>query len=720
MTMHSLERETLQKRIKEVESILQAFRKHQVDAVIGEADVAVLKLEKVERTLHESESALIESDIKYSTLFHSALDSIFVHDLDGNILDINKTAISQFGYSLVEVRKKNIRDLHPASTLDVQRRAFAQVEEQSYVRYEIECLTKSGQSFIGEVSANCFMLHGELCVQGIVRNIDDRKQAEKTIHMLSSSIKQASEAIIITDTDGSIEYINPAFTELTGYQQDEAIGQNPRLLKSGEQDERFYNEMWEKLTQGKAWQGRIVDRKKDGSSYPALLTVSPIKDESGETTHYVGIQLNLIEHETLERQLHQAQKMEAIGTLVGGIAHDFNNILAGMTGNLYLAKKRVKGLPEVTLKLNSVEELALRASAMIGQLLTFARKGQVSMQPMPLSPFIKETIKFLRTAVPENIDIKQNICSDPILILGDGTQLHQVLMNLVNNARDALEGRDDPSIDISLGLFQPDDAFIEKHAYFKHGDYAHLSVADNGCGVPETQVEHLFEPFFTTKEEGKGTGLGLAMVFGAVKSHQGFIEVDSSEGVGTRFDLYLPMYQAQADVIIPNEEQQVAEGNGELILLVDDQEQIILTGKEVLESLGYRVITAINGKQAVAVFESQPGEIKLVILDVIMPEMGGHDAAQRMRQISPNVNVIFSTGYDKSTQQDLKHEKVLSKPFSIIEMSHLIQDRLNVKKKSVVGRPQADIGNQSGGLKSRTEMPGMQFAISDQIANSNC
>jgi len=718
--MHSLERETLQKRIKEVESILQAFRKHQVDAVIGEADVAVLKLEKVERTLHESESALIESDIKYSTLFHSALDSIFVHDLDGNILDINKTAISQFGYSLVEVRKKNIRDLHPASTLDVQRRAFAQVEEQSYVRYEIECLTKSGQSFIGEVSANCFMLHGELCVQGIVRNIDDRKQAEKTIHMLSSSIKQASEAIIITDTDGSIEYINPAFTELTGYQQDEAIGQNPRLLKSGEQDERFYNEMWEKLTQGKAWQGRIVDRKKDGSSYPALLTVSPIKDESGETTHYVGIQLNLIEHETLERQLHQAQKMEAIGTLVGGIAHDFNNILAGMTGNLYLAKKRVKGLPEVTLKLNSVEELALRASAMIGQLLTFARKGQVSMQPMPLSPFIKETIKFLRTAVPENIDIKQNICSDPILILGDGTQLHQVLMNLVNNARDALEGRDDPSIDISLGLFQPDDAFIEKHAYFKHGDYAHLSVADNGCGVPETQVEHLFEPFFTTKEEGKGTGLGLAMVFGAVKSHQGFIEVDSSEGVGTRFDLYLPMYQAQADVIIPNEEQQVAEGNGELILLVDDQEQIILTGKEVLESLGYRVITAINGKQAVAVFESQPGEIKLVILDVIMPEMGGHDAAQRMRQISPNVNVIFSTGYDKSTQQDLKHEKVLSKPFSIIEMSHLIQDRLNVKKKSVVGRPQADIGNQSGGLKSRTEMPGMQFAISDQIANSNC
>jgi len=675
--MHSLERETLQKRIKEIESIIDAFRKHQVDAVIGEADVAVLKLEKVEQTLHESESALIESDIKYSTLFHSSLDSIFVHDMDGNIIDVNKAAINQFGYSLVEVRKKNIRDLHPASTMDTQRRAFAQLEEQGYVRFEIECLTKSGQSFIGEISANRFMLHGEPCVQGIVRNIDDRKQAEKMIRLLSSSIEQASESIVITDADGTIEYLNPAFTVMTGYQPDEVLGQNPRILKSTEQDERFYLEMWDKLTHGNAWQGRIVDKKKDGSFYPCLLAISPIKDETGETTHYVGIQTNLIEHETLEKQFHQAQKMEAIGTLVGGIAHDFNNILAGMTGNLYLAKKRVKDLPEVTLKLNSVEELALRASAMIGQLLTFARKGQVSMQPMPLSPFIKETLKFLRTAVPENINIQQNICSEPVLVLGDVTQLHQVLMNLVNNARDALEDRDEPSIDIRLDLFRPDDAFIEKHAYFKHGDYAQLSVGDNGCGVPQAQVEHLFEPFFTTKEEGKGTGLGLAMVFGAVKSHQGYIEVNSREGVGTRFDLYLPIYQAQADVVIPNEEQEAVEGNGELILLVDDQEQILLTGKEVLESLGYRVITAVNGKQAVAAFESQQDEIKLVILDVIMPEMGGHKAAEHMRQLNSNVKIIFSTGYDKNTQQDLKHEMVLSKPFSIVEMSQIIRQQLD-------------------------------------------
>jgi len=675
--MQSLERETLQKRIKEVESIIDAFRKHQVDAVIGETDVAVLKLEKVEQTLHESESALIESDIKYSTLFHSSLDSIFVHDMDGNILDVNKTAIKQYGYSLVEMRKENIRNLHPASTLDVQRRAFAKVEEQGYVRFEIECLTKSGQSFIGEISANSFMLHGEPCVQGIVRNIDERKQAEKTIHMLSSSIEQASESIVITDAGGTIEYLNPAFTEMTGYQQDEAIGKNPRILKSGEHNKGFYLDMWDKLAHGKPWQGRIVDRKKDGSFYPALLTISPIKNEAGETTHYVGIQTSLIEHETLEKQFHQAQKMEAIGTLVGGIAHDFNNILAGMTGNLYLAKKNVEDRPDVTSRLSSVEELAFRASAMIGQLLTFARKGQVSMQPMPLSPFIKETLKFLRTAVPENIRIEQQICAEPVMVLGDGTQLHQVLMNLVNNARDALEDRDDPCIHISLDTFYPDAAFIKKHSYFKHGEYAHLSVGDNGCGVPDEQVQHLFEPFFTTKEEGRGTGLGLAMVFGAVKSHQGYIEIESSEGVGTRFDLYLPIQKMHADVVTPTEDQVAAGGNGELIFLVDDQEQIISTGKDVLESLGYRVITAINGREAVATFESQQDAIKLVIMDVVMPEMSGHDAAERMRRINPHVRIIFSTGYDKTTQHDLKHETVLSKPFSIVEMSHLIRDNLS-------------------------------------------
>ena len=438
--------------------------------------------------------------------------------------------------------------------------------------------------------------------------------------------------------------------------------------------------MWKTITDGAVWHGKVIDRKKDGSFYPTMLTISPIFNQSDDPTccsHYVGIQSDLTKIEDMEQQFHQAQKMEALGTLVGGIAHDFNNILAGITGGLYLAKKQVRENPDVVQRLTSVEQLALRAAEMIKQLLTFARKDRVSMKEMPLTPFIKETLKFLRASVPENIMIHQNICNDDLQIKGDGTQLHQVLMNLVNNACDALEGVDDPVITIRLAAFHTDDEFIETHTYFTAGLYAHLSVEDNGCGIPEHQIEHLFEPFFTTKEVGNGTGLGLAMVFGAVKSHHGFVEVDSAGGEGSIFHIYIPFLETKTTASALLQDEEIADGHGEMILLVDDEQYIIETGKEVLESLGYQVLTASNGQQAVEIFKAHAEEIDLCIFDLIMPVMNGDKAAQRIRQINPHVKVIFSSGYDEHIQTAIKNETVLSKPFSIVEMSHLIQQKLN-------------------------------------------
>jgi signal transduction histidine kinase len=356
--------------------------------------------------------------------------------------------------------------------------------------------------------------------------------------------------------------------------------------------------MWKTIINGDVWHGKMVDRKKDGSFYPAMLTISPIfnqPDDPSYCSHYVGIQSDLTRIEDMEHQFHQAQKMEALGTLVGGIAHDFNNILAGMTGGLYLAKKGVQDNPDILQRLTSVEQLAHRAAEMIKQLLTFARKDRVCMKEMPLTPFIKEILKFLRASVPENIMIHQNICSHDLQIKGDGTQLHQVLMNLVNNARDALEGVDDPVITIRLEEFHTDDEFLKTHTYFTAGLYAHLSVEDNGCGIPDHQIEHLFEPFFTTKEVGKGTGLGLAMVFGAVKSHHGFVEVDSVGDEGSAFHIYIPLLETKTTASVLPQGEQVASGHGEMILLVDDEQYIIESGKEVLESLGYQVLTASNG-----------------------------------------------------------------------------------------------------------------------------
>jgi len=378
----------------------------------------------------------------------------------------------------------------------------------------------------------------------------ERRQAEEQVRKLSSAIEQTGESVIITNQQGIIEYANPAFTRVTGYSAEEAIGQTPRLLKSGNQDAAFYKAMWKTITDGEVWHGRVVDKRKNGSFYPAMLTISPIFNPSGDVVYFVGTQSDLSEIEDMEQRFHQAQKMEAIGTMVGGIAHNFNNMLAGMTGNLYLAKKRVGENPQVVEKLSKVEKLSHHAADMIQQLLTFAHKGIIQMKEMPLTPFVSETLKLLRVSVPENIALHQDICAEDLVIMGDGTQLHQILANLVSNARDALEGQDEPCITIRLESFQADDAFTEDHPDFETGAYAHLSVADNGTGIPEHQLEQLFEPFFTTKEQGEGTGLGLSMVYGAIKTHQGFVSVESIKGEGSSFHIYILYWKKKKLLLI--------------------------------------------------------------------------------------------------------------------------------------------------------------------------
>jgi len=383
-----------------------------------------------------------------------------------------------------------------------------------------------------------------------------------------------------------------------------------------------------------------------------------------------------------EEQFQQAQKMEALGTLVGGFAHDFNNMLSGINANIFMVKRHCKEDANTLKHLDDVEQLIFYASDMIRQLLTFARKDQLELNIFNATPFFSEACKLAELSISETIALQTSFPSEKLYIEGNATQLQQVVMNLINNAKDALSQSEKPTIRVKLEHVQADDDFKQQHPNIPCNDYVKLSISDNGTGMNKEQLQKIFEPFFTTKEAGKGTGLGLAMCYGAIQSHQGVINVQSCVGKGTTFAIYLPLQKS------PNPHSQGAshhtpqQGNGETILIVDDDEALRTANSQVLQSLGYKTRLASNGKEAIELFQEYQADIQLILMDVMMPVMGGVEAAKAIHAIEENIPILFATGHDKDSTLDGRHplqtgQYVLSKPFSIEQLTEAIQQHLD-------------------------------------------
>ena len=482
----------------------------------------------------------------------------------------------------------------------------------------------------------------------------------------------------MTDKEGHIQYVNPAFEKATGYMKEEVFGKNIRILKSGHHNEPFYKDMWGTFTTGRTWRGHLINRKKDDTLYEVEASISPVWDGKGNIINYVAVERDMTERIKLERQLHHAQKMEAIGTLAGGIAHDFNNILGAIIGFTELT---LDNLPESSINyrnLDRVLKASHRAKELAGQILAFSRKGEQEKKPVQVSLIVKDTLFLLRASLPATIKVHQNIKGRPGLILADSTQIHQVLMNLCTNAAQAMM-EEGGRLEVILEDMEIGPEFL--YGDLQPGPYLKLTVSDTGCGMDQVTMERIFEPYFTTKKVGEGTGLGLAVVHGIVKSHGGEITVYSEPGRGTTFQVYFPRIKSYPTGKL--ELSPTVSGGEERILFIDDEKDLVDAGYQTLARLGYKVTATTSSKEALNVFRKNPGKFDLVITDQTMPEITGCELSKKLIAIRPDIPVILCTGLSGI----LRPEEILaagirefiSKPFTKKTIAKALRNILDEK-----------------------------------------
>jgi PAS domain S-box-containing protein len=513
-----------------------------------------------------------------------------------------------------------------------------------------------------------------------VEDITERRQAEEERTQLTTALGQAAESIVITDISGLILYVNPAFERITGYSRREAIGQNPRFLQSGQHDAAFYKQLWATLERGEVWHGHLINRRKDGAIFEEDATISPVRDAAGKVVNYMAIKLDVTREMELESQFRQSQKLEAIGQLAGGVAHDFNNILTSILMQVELAGFETGLSSDLLEGLQQIESDANRAAALTRQLLLFSRRQVMQSRDLDLNEIVTNLAKMLQRIIGEDVHLQLHLHPVPLLTHADPGMLDQVAMNLSVNARDAMPegGR----LLIATSEKMVDEELARQHPEAAPGRYVCLSVTDAGCGIPAELLPKIFEPFFTTKEPGKGTGLGLATVFGIVKQHRGWLTVDSEVGQGATFKIFLP---ALAAVTAPAAAaaRPKPRGGTETILLTEDDPAVRKSTATILKHQGYRVLEAASGSEALKLWHEHRGAIALLFTDLVMPGgVSGRQLAQQLQAGQPDLKVIFASGYSAEIAgreiQLQAGENFMQKPFRPDDMLKTIRSCLDV------------------------------------------
>jgi PAS domain S-box-containing protein len=619
----------------------------------------------------QAEETLRESEERFRSIFDATNDALFIQDFEtGETLDVNRKMCELYGVSREEALS------HGVETFSSNVPPYTRKEAYEWIRkaaagepqlFEWRAKKKGGELFWVEVNMRRALVGSVERLIVSVRDITERKRIEKDRERFVAAINQAAETIVITDSEGLIEYVNPAFERITGYACEEAMGQNPRVLKSGEHDKDFYRAMWDTILGGETWHGVFVNQKKDGSTYTEEASISPVKDASGKIVNFVAIKMDITNELAREEQYRQTQKMESVGRLASGVAHDFNNILQTITGFCGLILSEMDITSPHRKDVLEIQAAVKHAGDLTRQLLSFSRKRSAVYHIIDLNVVLSKGSKMLRQALGKGFQLRLQLASALYSVRADSVQILQIAMNLVVNARDAMLGGGE-----ILLTTQNVEILEDRPAHMpsaRKGVFVCLSVADTGCGMDERQRGYIFDPFFTTKQPGEGTGLGLSVVYGIVKEYGGWIHVESELGKGSVFKVYFPMYNPKIlDATPPN-----GEGASGLlpkkILLVEDEPMVQELTCEILQNVGYAVCVAKSIEETKALFAAENGSFDLLFCNAILPDGSGLELANYLLKQQPRLPVLlFGNCSDECVRADLIREKgfgYMRKPFNL-------------------------------------------------------